>query len=52
LIETARSAINQRFFADVDLIVLPTLVEPSPRSSSAPRRRAQAVSPASTFFAK
>jgi aspartyl-tRNA(Asn)/glutamyl-tRNA(Gln) amidotransferase subunit A len=50
-IETARSAINQRLFAGVDLIVLPTLVDPVPTIERAHRDGAQAVSPANTFFA-
>lgn len=50
-IEAARAAINQRLFADVDLIVLPTLVDPVPTIEEALRGGAQAVSPANTFFA-
>jgi aspartyl-tRNA(Asn)/glutamyl-tRNA(Gln) amidotransferase subunit A len=50
-IESARAAINERLFADVDLIVLPTLVDAVPTIESARRAGAQAVSPANTFFA-
>ena len=50
-IESARAAINERLFSDVDLIVLPTLVDAVPTIESALRAGAQAVSPANTFFA-
>ena len=50
-IEAARSAINERLFTEVDLIVLPTLVDPIPTIENARRDGAQAVSPANTFFA-
>jgi aspartyl-tRNA(Asn)/glutamyl-tRNA(Gln) amidotransferase subunit A len=50
-VEAARAAINERLFADVDLIVLPTLVDPVPTIEKARRGGAQAVSPANTFFA-
>ena len=50
-IESARAAINERLFSDVDLIVLPTLVDPVPTIGNALRDGAQAVSPENTFFA-
>jgi aspartyl-tRNA(Asn)/glutamyl-tRNA(Gln) amidotransferase subunit A len=50
-IETARAGINQRLFAAVDLVVLPTLVDPIPTIEQARRDGAQAVSSANTFFA-
>jgi aspartyl-tRNA(Asn)/glutamyl-tRNA(Gln) amidotransferase subunit A len=50
-IEAARATINEQLFVDVDLIVLPTLVDPVPRIEKARRDGAQAVSPANTFFA-
>jgi aspartyl-tRNA(Asn)/glutamyl-tRNA(Gln) amidotransferase subunit A len=50
-VEAARAAINERLFGDVDLIVLPTLVDPVPTIEKAQRDGAQAVSPANTFFA-
>lgn len=50
-IESARDAINERLFSDVDLIVLPTLVDPVPTVEQARRDGDQAVSPANTFFA-
>jgi aspartyl-tRNA(Asn)/glutamyl-tRNA(Gln) amidotransferase subunit A len=50
-IESARQAINQRLFSDVDILVLPTLVDPVPTVEQARRDGDQAVSPANTFFA-
>jgi aspartyl-tRNA(Asn)/glutamyl-tRNA(Gln) amidotransferase subunit A len=50
-IESARDAINARLFSDVDIIVLPTLVDPVPTVEQARRDGDQAVSPANTFFA-
>lgn len=50
-IESARAAISERLFSDVDLIVLPTLVDAVPTIENALRDGAQAVSPANTFFA-
>ena len=50
-IESARASINERLFADVDLIILPTLAEPVPTVEQATQSGAQAVSPANTFFA-
>ena len=50
-IEAARAAVNERLFSDVDLIVLPTLVDPVPTIEKAQHDGAQAVSPANTFFA-
>jgi len=50
-IEKARAAVNERLFATVDLLVLPTLAGPVPTVENARRAGAQAVSPANTFFA-
>jgi aspartyl-tRNA(Asn)/glutamyl-tRNA(Gln) amidotransferase subunit A len=50
-IPSARALINERLFADVDLIILPTLVDPVPTVEDANEAGAQAVSPANTFFA-
>lgn len=50
-IESARDAINARLFSDVDIIVLPTLVDAVPTVEQARRDGDQAVSPANTFFA-
>lgn len=50
-IESARYAINERLFSDVDIVVLPTLVDPVPPVEQALRDGDQAVSPANTFFA-
>ncbi|TIP51241.1 MAG: amidase [Mesorhizobium sp.] len=50
-IKSARDAINERLFSDVDLIMLPTLVDPVPTVEQARRDGDQAVSPANTFFA-
>jgi aspartyl-tRNA(Asn)/glutamyl-tRNA(Gln) amidotransferase subunit A len=50
-IEAARATINERLFSEVDLIVLPTLVDLVPTIETALRDGAQAVSPANTFFA-
>lgn len=50
-IDSARASINERLFSNVDLIVLPTLVDPVPTVEQATQSGAQAVSPANTFFA-
>jgi len=50
-IESARAGINGRLFSEVDLIVLPTLVDPVPTVEQATQSGTQAVSPANTFFA-
>jgi aspartyl-tRNA(Asn)/glutamyl-tRNA(Gln) amidotransferase subunit A len=50
-IESARASINERLFSDVDLIVLPTLVDPVPTVEQATQSGPQAVSPGNTFFA-
>ena len=50
-IDSARDAINERLFSDVDVIMLPTLVDPVPTVEQARRDGDQAVSPANTFFA-
>ena len=50
-IEAARASINERLFSDIDLMVLPTLVDPVPTVEQASQSGAQAVSPANTFFA-
>lgn len=50
-IESARDAINARLFSEVDIIVLPTLVDAVPTVEQARRDGDQAVSPANTFFA-
>lgn len=50
-IESARDAINARLFSEVDIIVLPMLVDPVPTVEQARREGDQAVSPANTFFA-
>jgi len=50
-IDSARASINERLFSDIDLIVLPTLVDPVPTVEQAKQAGSQAVAPANTFFA-
>jgi aspartyl-tRNA(Asn)/glutamyl-tRNA(Gln) amidotransferase subunit A len=50
-VESARATINERLFSDVDLILLPALVDGVPTIEAANRGGAQAVSPDNTFFA-
>jgi aspartyl-tRNA(Asn)/glutamyl-tRNA(Gln) amidotransferase subunit A len=50
-IDSARASINERLFSDIDLIFLPTLVDPVPTIERANQDGAQAVSHANTFFA-
>lgn len=49
-IERDRAAIEATLFADVDVLLLPTLSAPTPTVDDARARGAQAVAPANTFF--